>query len=101
VLQNFNKKYIQAQVLGEEGLILLRQTTDEQQRMICLFNFSSKELSWQVPDWFTQGKKILDSSAQKWMTKTGKKDELLPVAIQAGQSLILLPTSVVVYYSIP
>jgi maltooligosyltrehalose trehalohydrolase len=98
VLQNFNKKDIQAQILGEDGLVLLRQTADEQQRMICLFNFSSGKLSWEVPAWFGEGQKILDSSAKKWILENSKIDELLPAVIKAGQSLTLLPTSVVVYY---
>lgn len=88
VLQNFNKKDIQAQALGEEGLVLLRQTANEKERMICLFNFSAKELLYRLPDWFPSGKKILDS-----------KGASFPEKVTAGRQLILLPFAVVVYHN--
>ncbi|MBD0374530.1 MAG: DUF3459 domain-containing protein, partial [Flavisolibacter sp.] len=97
VLKNFEKKDIQVQVLGEDGFVLLRQTAGEEERMICLFNLSDKELSYQIPSVIKEGQKILDSNEGKWRMEKEKVMGGHPAAIEAGQPFSLMPNSVAVY----
>jgi maltooligosyltrehalose trehalohydrolase len=97
VLKNFLKKDIQAQAVGEEGVILFRQTGDMEDSMLCLFNFSERELDYTVTPWRKKGRKILDSKEAKWTEKPVKGQKLHPMEIEANQPLALLPLSISVY----
>lgn len=98
VLKNFQKKDISVKQLGEEGLILLRQTEEEEERLLAFFNFSEKELECTIPAWIKNGKKVLDSKERKWM-ENSVAEKISPQQIEAHHKLLLPPNSVSVYYS--
>lgn len=98
VLKNYEKKDMQVQTIGEDGFALLRQTTDESEKMLCVFNLSEKLLSYTVPSWIEKGKKILDSKEEKWLVDAAE-EKLFPSEIEKEQALSLMPLSVAVYYS--
>ncbi|HYK55328.1 MAG TPA: DUF3459 domain-containing protein, partial [Flavisolibacter sp.] len=98
VLKNFDKKDIQVQVLGEDGLMLLRQSRDKGEQMICLFNFSEKNFAFQMPSEIKKAKKILDSKEKKWMPDAVEQT-LPPTEVEANEVVSLLPYAAVVYNS--
>lgn len=98
VLKNVHKRDIWIQGLGEEGFAMIRQTGGEEERMLCLFNFSETVLSYTSPSWMKKGKKILDSKEDLWMNMPSKDETLLPAEMEAGQTFFLQPLSVTVYY---
>ena len=100
VLKNFEKKDVQVQPLGEDGFMLLRQSSSGEEQMACLFNLSAKKLSCQIPEWMKKGKKILDSKESKWQLPAEEKIKLHPEQSEPGEKVSLLPFSVVVYHSI-
>jgi maltooligosyltrehalose trehalohydrolase len=99
-LKNFDKKDIQVQLLGEDGFVLLRQSGDEKQQVLCLFNLSEKQLSYQVPMWMKTGRKILDSKEDKWIADVVEEKEVVPAEIETDQIISLMPLNVVVYCSL-
>jgi maltooligosyltrehalose trehalohydrolase len=97
VLKNFDKKDIHVEVLEEDGLILHRKTNDDTERLLCLFNFSEKEVFYTVPSSIHEGEKMLDSKEGRWIERVSEETVLYPPRIGAGQQLSLLPLSVAVY----
>ncbi|HYF70699.1 MAG TPA: malto-oligosyltrehalose trehalohydrolase [Ohtaekwangia sp.] len=61
-LQNFSKNDTRTQIIGQSGLILLRCEEGGKSPMVCLFNFSEKELDVSIPFYGKRWIKILDSS---------------------------------------
>ena len=98
VLRNFQKKDIQAKMIGEDGFSLLRQTADGKEKMLCVFNLSEKAISYPVSSGMEKGEKILDSKEAAWMEEPEAKKGVLALKIEKGDSLCLAPLSVVVYY---
>ena len=98
VFKNFLKKDITVETFEENGFTLMRKSSVDDDRLICLFNLSEKEISFKIPDWFGNGKKILDSKDDQWVLK---KDHNKPHALQikSKDSFCLAPLSVVVYYN--
>jgi hypothetical protein len=88
------------QLLGEDGFVLLRQSGDEKQQVLCLFNLSEKQLSYQVPMWMKTGRKILDSKEDKWIADVVEEKEVVPAEIETDQIISLMPLNVVVYCSL-
>jgi maltooligosyltrehalose trehalohydrolase len=98
-LKNFEKKDVQVQVL-ENGFILIRQTTDAKEQLVCLFNLSSQEIPCKFPEGKGQYKKILDSKESKWLPKAHGAYQPAPMNAVPGQVLSLWPYSVIVYESV-
>ncbi len=97
-LKNFDKKDVRVQVLGEDGFVLLRQSGDKKEQMVCLFNLCEKPGFFQIPSEMKKAKKILDSKEKQW-TPDVAEQTLLPVEVQAGETFSLLPFAAAVYYS--
>jgi maltooligosyltrehalose trehalohydrolase len=93
---NFQKRDVQAQVIRDKAFILLRHSAGMEERMICFFNFSEERINcFPIPSIKKAGK-ILDSKEVQWTIANGKQ-ESHPDEIEAGQTISLLPLSVVVY----
>ena len=96
-LRNFEKKDIEANVIHEEALVLIRRSRDSEETLTCFFNFSGKEIAVQFPG-PSSGTKLMDSTDSKW--NLNKKDRSsYPVKLKGGQGIMLSPLSVVVYAS--
>lgn len=95
-LKNFEKNDISAEPIGEDGLVLIRKSGDEQ--LVAFFNFSENELNYSIPSTITKAKKILDSKEKQWMESLSE-GKISPDGIQANQTYSFQPLSVVVYYS--
>ncbi len=94
VLHNFNKSNVVAFPLGEEGLVVHRQTDDGRVHLFCCFNFSGKEITYTLPPYTTQWQKLLDSKEKQWMWD----EEAAPQPELTGnEELKLRPFGVVVY----
>ena len=61
VLRNFNKNDVHVNAVGEEGLILHRQTEGGQSHIVCAFNFSERTISMRMPP-YAHWVKILEST---------------------------------------
>ncbi|MCJ8163717.1 malto-oligosyltrehalose trehalohydrolase [Pontibacter sp. E15-1] len=97
-LQNFNKVDVAAQAIGQSGMVLLRQSHDHKQQLVCLFNLSEKEIVYTLPDHAAGWERVLHSGEKKWMpTKDAENATKVPTRIKAGQKLHLPPLSVTVY----
>ncbi len=94
ILYNFNKSNIKAFPLGEQGLIIHRQTDDGLEHLFCCLNVSDKELVYQLPPYTKQWKKILDSKEERWMWDEQPNPQ--PHLI-TSETIMLRAFSVVVY----
>ncbi|RDV14841.1 malto-oligosyltrehalose trehalohydrolase [Pontibacter diazotrophicus] len=98
VLQNFDKAAINAQTLEQDGLIFIRQNHDGSEHLICLFNFSEKDLSYTLPNTKTHWSMLLNSKEVQWLHE--QEEEFTAAAqMAAGQVLTIPPLSVLVYQS--
>ncbi len=94
ILHNFNKSNIKAFPLGEEGLIIHRQSDDGREHLYCCLNLSDRELTYQLPPYTKQWKKLLDSKEEQWMWD----EKAAPHPDNIGtEKLHLQPVSVVIY----
>ena len=75
------KKNIIVEIISKEALVLIRQSSNETEKLFCFFNFSEEQIPYKT---LIKGEKILDS-------KNGHPDKLM------NEPLGLLPESVVVY----
>ena len=80
-LRNFNKNDLSANVINEQAMELIRTSIDKSEKLVCLFNFSDRDVVYESA---IEGLKILDSTDKH------------PERIIAG-AVCLLPESVVVY----
>ncbi len=94
ILHNFNKSNVKAIPLGQEGLIIHRQTDDGREHLFCCLNISDKELTYTLPPYAKQYKKLIDSKEQQWMWD--EKSDPYPDEI-GNEEIKLKPFSVVVY----
>lgn len=96
-LKNFQKRDVRAEVINENAFVLWRHTAGMEENLICLFNFSEKEISYTVSS--TAGAvKLLDSTEDQWMLND-KKTQQHPDKIEMNQTILLQPLSVVAYSS--
>ena len=94
ILHNFNKSNIKAFPLGEEALLIHRQSDDGREHLLCCLNLSDREVAYQLPPYTKQWNKILDSKEKRWMWD----EESAPHPETIGsETLMLRPFSVVVY----
>jgi maltooligosyltrehalose trehalohydrolase len=84
-LRNFNKNDVRAYVIGQDGLVLHRVGENGLQHLFCMFNFSEKEIAFQLPKVANAWTKILSSKAGS--------DNNLP----SGSTISILPLSICVY----
>lgn len=94
MLYNFSKSNVKAFPLGEDGLIIHRQTDDGREHLFCCLNLSDKEITYSLPPYTNQWKKLLDSKEKQWMWD----EEAAPQPEEISTELLnLKPCSVVVY----
>jgi maltooligosyltrehalose trehalohydrolase len=95
-LKNSEKRNLTAEALGEDALILTRNSGNDQ--LIAFLNFSEKELDYKIPATITNAKKILDSKEKRWMDNAAE-GKISGDAIAGGDTFRLQPLSVVAYYT--
>jgi maltooligosyltrehalose trehalohydrolase len=93
-LRNFSKSSIQASVLGDDAMVLHRQTDDGTQHLLCLFNLSGEKQAVTLPAPGHGWNKILDSAVCK---KSTDPRDIMPLYAAAGERIDLLPLNVSVY----
>ena len=94
ILHNFNKSNVNAFPLGSKGLIIHRQTDDGREHLFCCLNLGDEEISYRLPQYTTQWKKILDSKEEQWMWDEEANPQ--PEVVTTDE-MKLRPNSVVVY----
>ena len=68
--------------VGEDGLVLHRQTNDGRNHVIAIFNFSEKPISVSLPALADEWIKLLDSKEPIWLADPKKEDELSVGSVQ-------------------
>ncbi len=94
-LKNFSKEGCRAEAISEEAFLLWRTAAGGSERLLCLYNLSEAEISFNLPSDIKNGKKILDSKESRWMQEGEKESH--PPTLHADMTLRLLPLGVVVY----
>ena len=98
VLRNFSKNDIRANAIGQSGLILYRQAEGGKDAIVCLFNFSEREIECVIPFYAHKWNKILDSRDEDWSEK-GEKRSIMPCVISTDEKMSLLPLTIAIYSS--
>jgi len=93
-LCNFVKSNVKAFPLGEEGFVLHRQTNDGKEHLYACFNLSDQDISYTLPPYTKQWKKLLDSKEEQWMFDEAANPQ--PNEID-HERIHLRPFSVMVY----
>ena len=94
-LQNFDKHGVTADVFADTLLMLRRKSADDRQQLVCIFNFSDKEVVCPLSDEDGRWKKLLDSRSNEW-TVNGISQFRLPEELD-GRTLDVPPVTVAVY----
>lgn len=94
-LRNFQKTGVQVQVANKKLLAMTRHTGGMEDQLVCVFNFSANEIPYTFAD-VKSGAKLLDSKDEEWLYQH-KRQSIHPNTIQNGQTISLMPWSVVVY----
>jgi maltooligosyltrehalose trehalohydrolase len=87
-LQSFRKNDVCCDVLGLEALALHRRSEDEQQEIICVFNFSEGEGLEYTPPSDRKWEVLLDSTDEQWAepgttAAKGKGSSIAPCSVRA------------------
>jgi maltooligosyltrehalose trehalohydrolase len=93
-LKEFDKKYIHAEVMNDNALAVFRQTADNDNSLVCLFNFSEEVAEYTVAG-KELGEKILDSKEEPWLYNPGAAKSSSQV--RNGTTVTMEPLSVVIY----
>ena len=97
-LQSFEKNDVRAIPIGEEGLILHRQSPGGLDHALIFFNFSGRELTCSPSSVNTELYKLLDSKEVCWCSTTEKKSvQLSPTSIKPAELVTMPALSVTVY----
>jgi hypothetical protein len=93
-LKEFDKKYIHAEVINDNALAIFRQTADNDNSIVCLFNFSEELAEYTVAG-KELGEKILDSKEERWLYNTDTANAASQV--RTGTTVKMEPLSVVIH----
>jgi maltooligosyltrehalose trehalohydrolase len=93
-LKEFDKKYIHAEVINDDALAIFRQTADNDNSIVCLFNFSEELAEYTVAG-KELGEKILDSKEERWLYNTDTANAASQV--RTGTTVKMEPLSVVIH----
>ncbi|WP_266205377.1 malto-oligosyltrehalose trehalohydrolase [Pontibacter kalidii] len=95
-LQCFDKGSVQAEALGQQGFILSRQSTEQGQQLLCLFNLSEQEVKYEWPNPERTFKLVLNSKAAQWMQQ---KNEAVatPALTPTGNGIHLPPLCMMMF----
>lgn len=96
-LENVNKNDLRVVFYNDQGIVFQRKSSDEQQQLLCIYNFS-ETLVFEVPSYVDVWYKILDSLESKWHygaenLPVHKTDEI----IRGGQTIEITGCCVIVY----
>jgi maltooligosyltrehalose trehalohydrolase len=98
-LRNFSKDGVFVYLFGQEGLGLLRKSSDESEMILCIFNISEREISIEMPAIAAKWNILIDSNDEKWKEDT--VNEALkypsPAEIKAGDMITCHAGSTLVY----
>jgi maltooligosyltrehalose trehalohydrolase len=83
-LQNFNKTDVQVETIGQDLLIMHRHSASGEQYLICLFNFSDKEISYQLPDSGKKWNRLLYSREQQWIEQAPSEASCIVSQVNEG-----------------
>jgi maltooligosyltrehalose trehalohydrolase len=97
-LKNFNKNDIHAQVIAQFGLIIHRQEEGVKRHLLCLFNFSEKEIQCSIPFYAQKYSVVIDSRGKEW-NENYAEVPVMPPSLSAGKKVMMMPLSVSVYKS--
>lgn len=95
-LKNFNKESVTVTVLEERGFVLQRQSEAGTETLFCLFNLSDKPLLHTLPNPLQTAVKKLDSRDASWQLQ-GAELTCGPETLEAGETILIQPWSVLVY----
>jgi maltooligosyltrehalose trehalohydrolase len=98
-LQNSLKNDVRVYLDHDGGFILHRKSSNEEQHLLCFFNFSDEEITFNIPAHSEVWQKILDSREAKWNPETREplKNLASPDDITGRDTITTYPCSVVVY----
>lgn len=96
-LKKFQKKDVEVQVIDPSSFALIRKAADSPEGLLCLFNFSDKEVAYTISSTAANLTKILDSKERRWLKPPDENALVHPASLSANGSVVLLPSSVVVY----
>lgn len=94
-LKNFDKSGLSAEPVGDCGLMLERRAAEGHETLLCLMNFSDKELVFPLPEIPGAGRKMLDSKDPQWMDNAAAAPS--PSTCVASGPVRLPPLAVVAY----
>ncbi|MHA6247762.1 malto-oligosyltrehalose trehalohydrolase [Pontibacter sp. CAU 1760] len=97
-LQNFDKASVRAEHIGQDGLVLHRQSDNGSQHYLCCFNFSEKAIKVGVPalDTAAQWELILNSKERRWVLEENDVADV-PLTISAQEQVAVPPLAVMVF----
>ncbi|MEX2592406.1 MAG: malto-oligosyltrehalose trehalohydrolase [Anditalea sp.] len=98
-LANFNKNSVRVNVPSPGVLVLNRKSEEEEQQLLCLFNFSDDPVPFIFPLTAGSYKKLLDSTDAQWLEKAEETLIAHPEEAKAGENIKLKTCSVTVYVS--
>jgi len=94
-LKDFQKRNIEAKAISEKAFVLFRYTAGREEKLMCFFNFSDAEISYNF-NFENKASKILDSKDKQWLVSaTNEKAHV--ISVEKGQTITLQPASIVVY----
>jgi maltooligosyltrehalose trehalohydrolase len=96
-LKNFQKTSVRAGVISEKAFFISRNSAGMEDSLICLFNFSDKEIVYTVSSTRTHTK-LIDSKEGQWQYMN-TNSQLHPKEIKPDKPIALQPSSIVVYSS--
>ena len=95
-LQNFDKRSIRTQLVGDKTLVIQRVASDPHTRIIIALNFSDQAEHYTVCGNGEIYRKTIDSKEGEWMI-SDNEEAGLPGIIKSGSTLRLPPCCAVVY----
>lgn len=96
-LQNFSKGDVQVETKGQDLLILHRHSVSGEQHLICIFNFSDQDVSYQAPVTGKSWKQLIYSKDDKWIGQSQQDTSNSNGSIHGGGHIVLGPISIAVY----
>ena len=95
-LQSFNKNDVQAHAIGENALLLHRQSAGAADHLFAVFNFSEQPLEISLPSGCKELTKVLDSKDPAW-TSEQPSSSTSPNVVQEKSSIVIPPLGVTAY----
>lgn len=95
-LKNFDKKDIEVKVVGGQGFVLKRKSSNGAETLLALFNFSDAVIQYTFEE-IMHGEKILDSGDAQFSEAAYSSEQIMPLKVSAGHTISLPSHSVTMY----